>query len=236
MPEINFEIQVEQKTIRASVNVPEEAVRPVDLLPIIQGFSSAVIGAAADGLPVTCHRGCAACCRQLVPVSVTEAIALIELIGKMAPEIRAKVMAGFETAIAKVTDGGILEYFKPGELTNIAISREVALKYFELRIDCPFLENEACLIHAQRPLSCREYLAVSPPENCWKPAEDKVETVILPKKLSYILYRFGDGVGDDDTKVIALPLLFDYLFPEQPKLPGTKLFENFFVAFRDQAL
>jgi Fe-S-cluster containining protein len=236
MAEINFEIQVEQKVIRASVNVPDEPVRPVDLLPIIQGFSSAVIGAATDGLPVTCSYGCAACCRQLVPVSVTEAIALIALIAEMPPERKAAVLARFEDALAKVTEAGILEHFKPGLLTNIAVSREVALDYFSLRIDCPFLENEACLIHEQRPLSCREYLAVSPAANCWRPSENQVETVVLPKKLSYILYRFGDGVGDDAAKVVPLPLLFDYQFPEQPHLPGTKLFENFFLAFRDQAL
>jgi Fe-S-cluster containining protein len=211
-------------------------VRPVDLLPVIQGFSSAVIGAATGEVPVTCSYGCAACCRQLVPVSVTEAIALIASIAEMPPERKAAVLARFENALAKVKAAGLLEHFKPGTLTNIAITRETALDYFNLRIDCPFLENEACLIHEQRPLSCREYLAVSPPANCWKPTENQVETVVLPKKLSYILYRFGDGVGDDSAKVIPLPLLLDYQFPEQPRLPGTKLFENFFLAFRDQTL
>jgi hypothetical protein len=171
-----------------------------------------------------------------VPVSVTEAIALIALIAEMPPAQKAAVLARFEDALAKVKEAGILEHFKPGLLTNIAVSREVALDYFNLRIDCPFLENEACLIHEQRPLSCREYLAVSPAANCWKPTENQVETVVLPKKLSYILYRFGDGVGDDAPKVVPLPLLFGYQFPEQPQMPGTKLFENFFLAFRDQAL
>lgn len=236
MAEISFELQVESKVIAASVNVPDEPVRPVDLLPIIQGFTSAVIGAASDGLPVTCSYGCAACCRQLVPVSVTEAIALIELIAQMPEEQKAAVLKRFEIAISKTEEGGIMEHFKPGLLTNINVSREVALRYFELRIDCPFLENEACIIHENRPLACREYLAVSPPANCWNPTEKQVDTVVLPKKISYILYRFGDGIGNDDSKVIPLPLLFGYDLPDQPKLPGPKLFENFFVAFRDQSL
>lgn len=236
MAEINFELRIENKAIGASVNVPDQPIRPVDLLPIIQGFTSAVIGAAAEGLPVTCRYGCAACCRQLVPVSVTEAIALIELISQMPPERKAAVMKRFEIAISKVEAAGILEHFKPGQLTNINISREVALKYFEARVDCPFLENEACIIHEQRPLSCREYLAVSPPPNCWNPTEQQVDTVVLPKKISFILYRFGNGVGDDDSKVIPLPLLFGYDLPDQPALPGPKLFENFFVAFGAQEL
>lgn len=236
MSEINFEIQVEQKVIRATVNVPDEPVRPVDLLPIIQGFSNAVIDAATEGLGVTCRYGCAACCRQLVPVSVTEAIALIKLIDEMPAERKARVMERFRYALEQVEAAGILEHFKRGLLTNIDISREVALKYFDARIDCPFLEDEACIIHGQRPLSCREYLAVSSPANCWKPTESQVDTVVLPKKISYILYRFGDGVGDDSAKVIPLPLLFGYQLPEQPELPGTRLFENFFLAFRDQNL
>jgi len=236
MPEINVEIQIEAKTLRASVNVPEEPVRPLDLLPIFQGFSSAVVDAASEGLPVTCRRGCSACCRQIVPVSVTEAINLINVIDEMPPERKAIIMERFRDAKAKIEAAGLLTPFKPGKLTNMDVQRDVALRYFYLGLPCPFLENDACSIYEDRPLSCREYLAVSPPPNCSDPANVQVETLIMPKKLSFILYNFGDGVGNDGAKVIPLTLIFDYQFPEQPLVPGVEQFRNFFVAFKEQML
>jgi Fe-S-cluster containining protein len=34
---------------------------------------------------------------------------------------------------------------------------------------CPFLEDESCSIHPDRPLVCREYLVTSPAELCAGP-------------------------------------------------------------------
>ncbi len=44
-----------------------------------------------------------------------------------------------------------------------------ARRYFHLGIACPFLEDESCSIHADRPISCREYLVTSPAVNCADP-------------------------------------------------------------------
>lgn len=49
---------------------------------------------------------------------------------------------------------------------NPADRQTVALEYFAAGVACPFLEDEACSIHADRPLVCREYLVTSPPDLC----------------------------------------------------------------------
>ena len=46
---------------------------------------------------------------------------------------------------------------------------ELAYEYFKHGIACPFLEDESCSIHPDRPMACREYLVSSPAENCRAP-------------------------------------------------------------------
>src|SRR5262249_61696224 len=53
-------------------------------------------------------------------------------------------------------------------------------EYFRLGIDCPFLEDETCMIYADRPLVCRGYVVVSPPELCTDPRAGQVQVVRLP--------------------------------------------------------
>ncbi len=53
--------------------------------------------------------------------------------------------------------------------------------------------------------------------------------VEMPKRLSYVLYQFGDGVGKAAVNFMPLTLMGNPL-PEQPRLPGPQLFENFFRA------
>jgi Fe-S-cluster containining protein len=230
MPECKFELKVGEQVINASVNLPAEAIRPVDLLPILQGFSNALVNAAADGEAVSCRAGCGACCRQVVPISETEAIYLIDLIEEMPADRKATILARFTAAVGRIAEAGLSEKLKMESLATPEERRKVAQTYFSLGIACPFLENESCSIHDHRPLACREYLVTSPPANCAAPAADSIAMVEMPKKLSYTLYQFGDGVGKAPVKFMPLTLMMEHPLPEQPRLPGPQLFENFFRA------
>ncbi len=53
--------------------------------------------------------------------------------------------------------------------------------YFALGVPCPFLEDESCSIHPERPLVCREYLVTSPAELCAGPEQEGVTPVPVPK-------------------------------------------------------
>ena len=230
MPEFKFELKIGEQIINASVNVPAEAIRPVDLLPILQGFSNAIVGAAATGEAVSCRAGCGACCRQVVPISETEAIYLAELIEEMPSDRKATILARFADAVSRIADAGLSEKLRLESLATPEERRKVAQTYFTLGIACPFLENESCGIYDNRPLACREYLVTSPPANCATPTADSIAMVEMPKRLSYVLYQFGDGVGKAPVKFMPLTLMLGHSLPEQPRLPGPELFENFFRA------
>lgn len=64
--------------------------------------------------------------------------------------------------------------------------------YFALGVPCPFLEDESCSIHPERPLTCREYLVTSPAEHCAKPTPVAVEGVHLPGSLWMAFARLCD--------------------------------------------
>jgi Fe-S-cluster containining protein len=166
----------------------------------------------------------------VVPISETEAMYLTDLIEEMPAERKATILARFAGAVGRIAEAGLSEKLKMESLATAEERRKVAQTYFSLGIACPFLENESCSIHDHRPLACREYLVTSPPANCAAPTADSIAMVEMPKKLSYTLFQFGDGVGKAPVKFMPLTLMMEHQLPEQPRLPGPQLFENFFRA------
>src|SRR5471030_1675774 len=156
------------------ITVPDAAVAAREIVPALQGLVNAVVTAAEAGQSVSCRKGCGACCRQLVPVSRTEGERLLDLVEAMPRDRRKEIRRRFAAAEAILTPAGF------GERTG-KTDRELSTAYFALRMPCPFLEDESCSIHEERPLICREYLVTSPAELCAGPLQDGVTPVAVPK-------------------------------------------------------
>ena len=156
------------------ITVPNAAVPAADVLPALQGLVNAVVTAAEAGQTISCRKGCGACCRQLVPISRTEGERLLALVEAMPKERRGEIKRRFAAAEAVLLPAGF------GERTG-KTDRELSTSYFPLGVACPFLEEESCSIHADRPMICREYLVTSPPERCRSPVQEGVTPVAVPK-------------------------------------------------------
>lgn len=168
------------------LEVPSGGVPAAAVVPALQGLVNAVVEAAerqsaAAGRVISCRKGCGACCRQLVPVSASEAERLVGLIDAM-PSARRAALAGRFAAAADALDRAGLQrtLLDPGRRAG-KTDRELSAAYFALKLPCPFLEEESCSIHAERPLVCREYLVTSPAELCMEPAQEGVTPVPVPK-------------------------------------------------------
>jgi Fe-S-cluster containining protein len=146
------------------------------------------------GRRVTCREGCAACCRQAVPVTEAEARRLAALVEAMPEPRRSEVMARFDAAgrALRASDMGLrlLDVLDSG----VSPPRALVEGYYHLSIDCPFLEDERCIIHPQRPMACREYVVVSDPAHCFALAGDRIERL----KFTSIFERVA-RVGGRDT-------------------------------------
>ena len=171
------------------VHAPAAPVTAADIVPALQGVVNAVVDAAernavASGREISCRKGCGACCRQLVPISRSEGERLLALVDAMPTGRRMRVKKRLEETAALVERAGL-------GAANGRSDREMSAAYFALGIACPFLEDESCSIHADRPLVCREYLVTSPASLCAGPAQEGVTPVPVPK-LSLAAQRLQD--------------------------------------------
>jgi Fe-S-cluster containining protein len=160
-------LEIGRDRIPVEMTVPAGPVAVEDVLPILHGLGSlfatrATARAEAEGREVSCRAGCGACCRQLVPVAPAEARALARLVEALPEPRRERVRRRFDAALDALEPLGLMERLDQNRGDRQRIARE----YFAAGVACPFLEDEACSIHADRPLSCREYLVTSPPELC----------------------------------------------------------------------
>jgi Fe-S-cluster containining protein len=172
-------LRVGTLTVVHPITVPNAAVPAAEVVPALQGLVNAVVQAAEagsikDGGAISCRKGCGACCRQLVPVSRTEGERLLTVVDALPAERRDVLMKRFAAAEAAIEDAGLKE-------RRGLSDRELSTAYFALRLPCPFLEEESCSIHPERPLVCREYLVTSPAALCAGPAQEGVTPVAVPK-------------------------------------------------------
>lgn len=174
------------------VTVPAAAVRPTKMLPILQPLANVVVEvgvnrAKAAGKQVSCTKGCGACCRQLVPIAESEAYQLQALVNEMPEPRRSAIRTRFAAAKAKLQAAALSDQLLfPGEL-SVESRRKMGLDYFQQGIACPFLAEESCSIHPDRPLACREYLVTSPAENCAQPSAETVQCIEMPGSIAQIV-------------------------------------------------
>lgn len=191
---LELNVDLPEGTIKARVDVPEGSMRLVEFTSSVLELSSEVAAmgerqVARQGHTVSCRKGCAACCRQLIPLAPTEAVMIAELVDNLPAEHRARVRDRFERAEDRLRETGLWNKLNLLDEPNIAEEEMVRItrEYFELGLACPFLEDEACSIHALRPSVCREYLVVSPAEQCSNPYEIGITRVPISLRMSKAL-------------------------------------------------
>jgi Fe-S-cluster containining protein len=181
-------LTVGQHRLDLTVDVPAGPTRLDDLMPLLQTLSDAVVRTAEEdalrrGTPVSCRKGCGACCRQLVPVSPVEARHVAALVRSMPAARQDVIRQRFAQARQRLEAAGMWQKLQQRAQWPPSAVSELGLEYFRLGIPCPFLEEESCSIHPQRPLTCREYLVTSPAEHCTAPTAQTVQCLPLPAKV-----------------------------------------------------
>ena len=161
------EMVVGGETLTVSFTVPAGACDSRALLPDVRRLTEQVTAkaearAAEAGRAVSCRVGCHACCRHVVSISTAEARRIAELVDAQPPERADQLRRRFETVRQHMQQAAPRPEAKAGARAEIAF----ALAWFRQHLDCPFLEDGACSIYADRPISCREYLVTSSPEGC----------------------------------------------------------------------
>lgn len=220
------------------LTVPAGPATPRQLLPLLRGLTHALVDvavadAAHAGASVSCRKGCGACCRQLVPIAPAEAHAIAALVDAMPEPQRAQVRARFAAAAAALAADGLLDRLRAPARMGEAQRRRLGLEYFRRGVPCPFLVDESCSIHPERPLACREYLVVSPAAHCADPVPDRVACVPLPAHVSRALRKVDAAEGDGQLPWVPLVLALEWAsaHPEPaPTQTGPELVRQVFDA------
>ncbi len=220
----NVVLRVHGEPLEMQLTVPAAPVKPQRMLPIFQQMSSAVVdlsvnSLAGDNIEVSCKAGCGACCRQAVPISEVEAYQLADLVAAMPEPRQSVIRKRFADALAhfvsirwfdELTDlqdmaSAHLPGFSPEKYT------ETVTNYMNEGIPCPFLEDESCSIHPDRPLVCREYLVTSPAENCANPTAETIKKVPIILKPSKALLKVGQTRNTEGLSSLMMIEALDFV-------------------------
>lgn len=187
--------------------------------------------AQENGHEISCRKGCAACCRQYVPISPAEARMLVELMEEMPESRRSIIKQRFEEAAHRFKQSDVMESAMNYNRLPEAERLKMAKDYFRLGIACPFLENESCSIYLDRPLICREYLVISSPKHCATLDGEHIKRLKLPVSVAETFSNMEGarrkGVNPCIPLIMAPEWTADH--PEDCEyLPGPKWVQHIF--------
>jgi Fe-S-cluster containining protein len=234
---VNVELAGPEWRLQTAMAVPAEPIALKEMLPLFFSFADAVMSAAANGVEqsgekISCKKGCGACCRQLVPISETEARWIAELVARLPIQKQNEIRDRFSEARRRLAESGLLDKLLHSESWAEGEGWSIAMSYFRLGIPCPFLENEACSIHKDRPIKCREYLVTSPAANCRQPSANNIRMVDLPFQMWTAMARL-ENTSATKEKIRWVPLILalewaDSHAQEPKPRPGHEVLREFF--------
>ena len=231
-------LNISGEPLNLTLEAPKAAMQPIRMLPVFRKVCGDVVGWSVkrierEGRSISCKAGCGACCRQMVPISKTEARRIAEIIDAMPTERRDAVIERFSNAIERLADADLIDALRSEPKPTGSEYKELGLAYFHLGIRCPFLENESCSIHAERPLVCREYLVVSPAENCSRTNGQSIEVLKMPVEASKALAAIDDSRDNKFDNWVPLVLALEWAKQNTDNTtpsPGTDIAARFMSA------
>lgn len=234
----NVRLSVGGEPLDLQMTVPAKAVKPQRMLPIFQQMTNSFVAMTENAVEnaggrISCAKGCAACCRQAIPLSEIEAYQIAEMVEAMPEPRRTEIKNKFETARMHFSEIGWFERLDGCANVSPPEREAVVLEYFYENLTCPFLEDECCSIHAQRPLACREYLVTSPAENCFQLSAEKIRMVDLPIKPSDTVRKITNSRNlNKSVNFVPLVLALEWATQHAGKFPektGERWMADFFT-------
>ncbi len=225
--------------LTTAIEVPTGFVPIAAIVPLMRRLGEGVQAleeqrAVEAGQSISCRKGCAACCRMLVPVSPPEACALYDNVEGLPEDQRQHVLDKVAEANTKLEQAGLL-----GPLTALAETdrpltdedfEPLNRDYYALRMPCPFLENETCSIYEHRPVACRELMVTSPPELCQDLERNPVRPLPVSVRIGTALGLLWSDIAGEAPRLIPLSLALGWAerhrTTNRQEWKGTELLDN----------
>jgi len=208
-----FELDVLSEAATFYINVLPKSVRLSDLAvparTLAMKISLLILNRLCkNGQYVPCRKGCATCCRYLVPLSIPEVFRLREEVSAMPSDRRNAVLQTSLEAAGRIL-GNIPKDFEGSG--NIMGSEQVEMDqlsrwYTDLKLVCPFLRNNLCSYYEQRPIACREHMVTSLKSCCGDDGDDEPSAVRISASVLECLGKLTAELEHSDVEAVMLPL------------------------------
>jgi Fe-S-cluster containining protein len=238
-----FTIKGEGFEMSSRVTVPTGPTQVSDMLPLARALTDAVVGqtcqaTAEAGEPISCKKGCGACCSYLVAISEVEA-RRIRVVVEHLPEPRRSVIRDrFAAAHDRLDRSGLLTKLRAADQWTEAEYEAQVEAYHRVGLPCPFLEDGACSIYEERPVTCREYLVTSPAELCADPTSVGVRRLKLPLQMFNAVARWQvpplEHMHERWVPLILAPEWAEAHPDDPPPVPGVELLRDLLNNLHDE--
>ncbi len=205
--------------LRAEVSVPASFIPVSEIVPFMRSLGEQALKLEEEkhqraGRPLSCQKGCAACCRMLVPVSPPEAFVLKETVDRLPAPQRDRILHRLSTIRHTLQEAGLLGRLVQLSETRTQLSDEdmepINHAYYARQVPCPFLEDETCSLYDARPAACRELLVTSPAELCRDMVRNPVRALPVPFRTGTVLSLMWATITGGAARLIPLPVALDW--------------------------
>ena len=226
---IEISIDTGLKSVPLQILVPDRDARLSEIVPLAQAICTRLTEAVTESLdaPITCKKGCPACCHYLVALSVPEIHYLQEILSQMSKDYHVSILHACLKSAKKILHN-TAEKPEMSENTELNL---ISRWYEGLNSPCPFLSGKSCDIYEHRPLACREYMVTSSSLYCQSGHEIDPDVVKLPVSILEALGQLAAEFDQSEVEGIILPLAFicidDYFERSGHTWPAIDLVQRF---------
>jgi len=245
---ISLSIDIFGRNVPVSAKVANRQATLAEIVPLARELTDRIVqqtieSLSDEGIEITCGKGCGACCRYLVPLSVPEVFRLTgELLDISAERGSVILQSSIEAAKTIIESRPELGGF--GECSSDAgqtadFMEEVNKWYNSLEMDCAFLRDGICTIYDIRPLACREHIVTGPADLCRSGQGHEPHVVPLPVSVLDCLAELTAELEGGEVESVMMPLALPWAHnnPErgQRKWPAPMMVERFFAIVKQKA-
>ena len=219
MERLNLTITTTSGDLQAQIDAPTGFIPITKIVPVMRSLGDQaqeleIANTLQAGKTISCQKGCAACCRQMIPVSPPEAFALVEAITELPQDHQSRIKQNLAQTKKRLQNAGLLT-----ALQDLADSPRqhsdddldfLNRAYYALRLPCIFLENEICSIYEHRPAGCRGHLVSSPPELCQDMVNNPIQELHVPLRAGTVLSLLWSDLTGGPVRLMPLPLAIEW--------------------------
>lgn len=213
---IPFKLDILGHELRLCLAVTTPRVRLPDLVNPARALCTKITRIVLEqlglsGQSVPCRKGCPACCKYLVPLSVPEALAVVEETSRLSEPRRSILIDACIDSAAKVlahchdlpdTESLVAPEGREGSASAITDW------YATLNLTCPFLADATCTIYPTRPLACREHFVIGSASLCADLLCDVNSVVLIPVSILNTLVELTARLEQSSLETVMLPLAY----------------------------